>query len=193
MAKITRAVQKIFGSNAGFDQIAQFGSLAAAAPVFTTNPVTIQALSNYLVGWFNGVEATNSPAIEDMNALCYLYAYQLAYIMQAGTPEWDASTTYYKGSLVNDSNGVEYVSTADNNLNNALVNNPSFWQLAAMTAQTAPASVTVPAGQNYNTGFLIVPSGVQYTVAGSMCVGGVLQATGTGVVQGTGTGIVHGF
>lgn len=101
MTKITRQTQKIFGSNAGFDQIAQFGSLQAGTPTFTTSIPTIQALSEYLTGWYGAVIGQNSPAIEDMNALCYLYAYQLAYLFQAGVAEWDAGTTYYAGSLVN--------------------------------------------------------------------------------------------
>jgi hypothetical protein len=120
MAKITRKHQKLFASTAGGSEIAQFGSLAAAAPAFTTDPDTIQALSQYLGGWFDAVLAGNSPAIEDMNALFYLYAYQLAYIMQAGVPEWNTSTVYYIGSLASDGAGNVYVSLTDNNSGNAL-------------------------------------------------------------------------
>ncbi len=120
MAKIARKTQKIFGSTAGGTQIAQFGSLAAAAPAYTTDPETIQALANYLTGWYGAVVGSNSPAIEDMNALCYLYAYQLAYVMQSGVPEWDAETTYYIGSFASDGAGYLYVSLTNDNLNNAL-------------------------------------------------------------------------
>lgn len=129
MAKIVRKNQKIFGSTAGVNQIAEFGSLAAGLPVYTTDPETIQSLSNYLSGWFSGVVGSNSPAIEDMNALCYLYAYQLAYLMQTGVAEWNASTTYYIGSLVNDGAGKSYFSLIDTNLNQALTDTTK-WQQA---------------------------------------------------------------
>lgn len=128
MAKLTRVLQKVFGSSAGANQRAQFGSLAAAAPAFTTDPLVIQSLSNYLDGWFAAVVGGNSPAIEDMNSLCFLYAYQLAYLMQAGTAEWDATTTYYKGSLANNGNGLTYASLTDANLGNALTD-ATNWKL----------------------------------------------------------------
>lgn len=122
MSKITRVTQKIFGSSAGFQQVAQFGSLAASAPTFSTDPAVIQSLSNYLGGWFSAVLGGNSPAIEDMNALCYLYAYQLAYLMQEGVPEWDSGTTYYKGSIVSSGGQIPilFSSQTDSNLNNAV-------------------------------------------------------------------------
>lgn len=119
MAKIARKNMKIFGSSAGTNQIAEFGSLAAATPSFTTDPEVVQSLSNYLTGWFGAVLGGNSPAIEDMNALCFLYAYQLSYLMQEGVAEWNSLTTYFIGSMVN-SGGRIYVSQVDNNLNNAV-------------------------------------------------------------------------
>jgi hypothetical protein len=103
--------------------MAEFGSYAASAPATysgsTITPAIIQTLSNYLSGWFGAVVGANSPAIEDMNALCYLFAYQLTYLMQVGVAEWDSGTTYFKGDIVN-SGGVLYVSITDNNLNNAV-------------------------------------------------------------------------
>lgn len=128
MAKITRETQKIFGASAGANQIAQFGSLAAGAAAFSTDPETIQALTEYDEGWFSGVLGGNSPAIEDMNALCYLFAYQLAYLLQTGVAEWDDGTTYFIGSLVNDGTGNIYASLTDDNLNNA-VTNTTNWKL----------------------------------------------------------------
>lgn len=119
MSKLTRVLQKIFGSTAGTDEIAQIGSLAAGTPAFTTDPATIQALGNYLQGWYGVVLANNSPAIEDVNALDFLITRQLAYIFQAGIPEYDATTVYYKGSLVN-SGGLAYASLTDANTGNAV-------------------------------------------------------------------------
>lgn len=120
MSRLARFTQKIFGSSAGASDIAKFGSLAAGVPSFTSDPGVIQSLGNYLQGWFGAVIGANSPAIEDMNAISYLFAFQLAYLMQMGTAEWDAGTTYYKGSLVNNGGGLVYVSLIDTNLNQAL-------------------------------------------------------------------------
>lgn len=125
MAKIDRKVAKIFGSGAGFQQIAQFGSLAASAPAYSTDPATIQNLANWLSGWFGAVIGNNSPAIEDMNAFCYVAAYQIAYLMQAGIPEWETGTTYYKGSLVQ-SGGQVFVSKTDDNQGNALTDDTNW-------------------------------------------------------------------
>jgi hypothetical protein len=130
MAKLTRKTQKIFGSTAGANQLAKIGSLANGSPArytgSTVDADTIQSLSEYLAGWFSCVVGSNSPAIEDMNALNWLFARQLAYIFQSGIPEYDASTTYYIGSIVNDGFGIPYVSLTDNNTGNA-VSNASYW------------------------------------------------------------------
>lgn len=130
MSKITRQTMQQFGSTSGASQIEQFGSLAAGVPVYTTNVATIQSLAAWLEGWFGAVVGSNLPAIEDLNAICYVFAYQLAYGLQAGIPEWDAGTTYYKGSLCTQSvTGVIYLSLVDNNTNNAL--STSNWVIVA--------------------------------------------------------------
>lgn len=157
MPKITRALQKIFGSTAGGTEIGQFGSLAAGTPTYTTNPVSIQQLSNFLQGWYGAVISGASPAIEDMNALFYLITYQLAYLMQQGVPEWNASTEYYIGSMAQDGNGIVYVSLVDNNLNNALTNS-AFWRsfqtsVVTINPSATPTKTILPIENN--TTFLI--------------------------------------
>lgn len=119
MAKIVRKTQLIFGSAAP-SQLGQFGSLAAGTAVYSADPAVIQSLSNYLNGWVAAILGGGSPAIEDMNGLCYLFAYQLAYNFQMGVAEWDAGTTYFTGSLVNDGTGATYASVIDNNTNQAV-------------------------------------------------------------------------
>lgn len=130
MAKLARKLMKEFGVNAGFQQIAQFGSLNAGSIDYTTDVETVQALGNWLTGWFAAVEGGNSPAIEDMNAMCYVFAYQLCYLMQSGVPEWNSATTYYIGSFVTDGAGNLYSSLTDTNLNNA-VTDATKWRLFA--------------------------------------------------------------
>lgn len=133
MAKITRKTAKLFASNAGVNQVGEFGSFQVGSPAFTTDPAVIQSLSAYLVGWFAAVSGPNSPCIEDMNAVCLVFAYQLAYLMQEGISEWDSGTTYFKGSLVTDTGGLGlvYKSLTDNNLNNVVTqsNTQTNWAL----------------------------------------------------------------
>lgn len=146
MPKLTRQNMKIFGSSATALQRAKIGSLAAGTPEYTTDVEEMQSYPNYLAGWFDCVLGSNSPAIEDMNSLCYVLAYQLAYIMQAGVPEWDDATTYYIGSLVNDGSGNLYVSLIDTNLNQALTDT-SKWRRTG--SGNAPNTVSInPATQS---------------------------------------------
>lgn len=142
MSKILRKAAQIFGVSAGPNQLAQVGSLAAAAPVFSTDPDTIQALANYAAGWFSCVVGANSPAIEDMNALCYLFAYQIAYSLQAGIAEWDATTPYYTGSVVT-INAVPYVSIVDNNVNHNPATAILFWKPLLPKALNPQANFTL--------------------------------------------------
>ena len=124
MSRLARYTQKIFGSTAGSNQMATFGSEAAGFPFTcdgaTVTPTIVQGLSQYLSGWFSGVLGSFSPTIEDMNALFYLLSYQIAYLLQTGIPEWDSGTTYYVGDLVQDGSGQIYKSLTNSNLNNAL-------------------------------------------------------------------------
>lgn len=136
MAKILRKNMKIFGSNAGPQQLGVFGSLAAGLPAFSTDPETIQSLSNYETGWYGAILGNNSPAIQDMNALQYLFAYQIAYLLQAGIAEWDDATEYFIGNKV--TIGLDtYISLTDNNLNN----DPLF-DLVNWGREGAPTGVT---------------------------------------------------
>lgn len=147
MSKIARATQKIFGVSAGPDEISQFGSLAAADPTFTIDPVVLQALSNYDDGWFAGVLLENSPAIEDMNSLFYLITYQLCYMFQAGISEWDSGTTYFINSLVT-SGPFTYISIVDNNTNNLVTDN-SKWALQNSKVTLKTGTGTIAATDQY--------------------------------------------
>lgn len=130
MSRLSRYTQKLFGSSAGTNQIAEFGSLAASSPQrysgATVTPANIQALGNYLSGWVAAQIGAGNPAIEDMNALDYLWSYQLAYMLQLGIPEWDLGTTYYVGSIAQDGAGNVYRSLQNTNLNNVLTDG-TYW------------------------------------------------------------------
>jgi hypothetical protein len=198
MAKIVRKTAQVFGSTAGFQQLAQFGSLAAASPAYSTDPAVIQALSGWVEGWFGAILGGNSPAIEDMNSYCYVMAYQVAYLLQTAGGEWDSGTTYYKGSVVNDGTGKLYFSLVDTNLNNA-VTSASFWlpvngplhpTLQIFTSgsgtytpsysfKTLPANATVGATYTNNS--------QTFTISQTISGGSQLVTTGTGAAAPTGT------
>lgn len=193
MAKITRKAAKIFGASAGANEIAEFGSLAAGSPVFTTDPDVIQTLSNYLEGWVAAVIGSNSPAIEDMNALCYLFAYQIAYTMQAGVPEYNSGTTYYIGSLVN-SGGILFVSRTDTNLGNPVTDStkwtsPTFKGL--VTPTTLDQDLVVPAASTMtwpnltiaSSKTLTVPSTAYLLAINPIIASGTLVVSGSGIVR----------
>ena len=128
MAKITRKTASIFAGSASPapNGIAQFGSLAASAAAYSTDPATIQALSEWLAGWNSALVSGAAPAIEDMNAVHYVFGYQLAYLLQQGIAEWDAGTTYYTNGFCS-YNGVIYQSLADANLNNTPSLDGAYW------------------------------------------------------------------
>ena len=155
MAKIVRKTSKLFASTAGGSDIGVFGSLAAGSPAYSTDPAVIQSLSNFLTGWAAETIATRRPAYQDFNALDFLTFYQLGYFFQAGVAEWDAATTYYTGSIVNDGTGVLYKSLVDTNLNQA-VSDGTKWGVVVPSA-FVPTADNALAGSvvqvvNYQTG-----------------------------------------
>jgi len=134
MAKLTREMQKIFcGDVPPNNVVAVFGSLKNGTPTFTDDVTAIQALPAYGAGWAGATVLNQAPALQDMNALQYLFSRQLAYLFQAGIPEWNSETTYYVGSWATDSAGVPYVSLGNNNLNNALTD-ATKWKVAVISS-----------------------------------------------------------
>lgn len=201
MSRLSRFTQLIFGSAAGSNQIAEYGSLAASAPATyngsTISPAIVQTLANYLEGWFGAVIGQNSPAIEDMNALCYLYAFQLAYIFQAGIPEWDSGTTYYTGSLVQ-SSGVWYVSLTDTNLNHAVTDSTRWFtptQPGVLSPNALPfaSGMILPANQSMLWPNLQIGNGQTGVIPNNANLIGVTNITvsGTGILQATGSGVIR--
>lgn len=150
MAKLVRQTAKLFGSAVSTSQIAQFGSLAASSPVTYTgaNAITnanlIQA-TNWTQGWSAAVEGANSPALEDLNAFCFMDSYQIGYLMQTGIPEWDSATTYYIGSVAQDGTGNIYTSLTNSNLNNAL-SSTSNWKLLTFNRSLTGSGGSAPLG-----------------------------------------------
>jgi len=140
MAKITRVLQKLFGSDGTSSYFGTFGSKAAGSPANTQDPATIQSLQAFLDGWESAVISGSEPAIEDMNSLFLLAFRQIAYIMQAGIPEWETNTVYYTGSLCQVS-GVIYKSLTDSNSGNAPASSPLSWSTLPFVGLTGNETV----------------------------------------------------
>lgn len=123
MPKIIRKTAKIFGGalSAGSQQVEQFGSkVQSGIPFYTVDPDVIQGLSAWVDGWIPAIDSgTKAPYVQDMNGFCLVMAYQIAYILQQGIPEWIATTTYYLDSVVQANDGQWYSSLEDNNIGNA--------------------------------------------------------------------------
>jgi hypothetical protein len=131
MAALTRYTQELFGTDAGANEMAEFGSLVTDPPGnlysgATITPAIVQNSTAFKGGLYAAVGGAYSPTIQDMNSVLYDAFYQLTYILQNGVPGWDAATTYYTNQFCSLS-GVIYVSLVDNNLNNNPASSPSDW------------------------------------------------------------------
>ena len=130
MARLTRVRQKVFASNASNNGV--FGSLQAGNPTTSNDVATLQSLSAFENGWDDAAYSGDKlPPLEEFQGIQYGISYQQAYMLQEGIAEWEASTPYYKGSLVKTISGTSfklYCSLADNNTGN-VVTNTTYWKL----------------------------------------------------------------
>lgn len=168
MAKIVRKTMVQFGLAGPVSSFGQFGSKEAGTPQTTKDPTVIQQLSAWSNGWQDAVVTANKAAyLEDMNGMCFVFSWQLGYLLQQGIPEWDASTTYYLNSVVQANNGQWFNSLQDNNLNNAppVSASNAFW-----TWVNAP--VVVPPA---------IPTGTLLDFAGGPVPAGYLGCDGSAV------------
>jgi len=178
MSKLARYTAKLFDANhvsTPNNDIATFGSAAAGTPAFSSDPSVIQSLPAFLNGWTAAVTAisggTTQPNLEDVNALDYLFSYFQNYTFQEGVAEWDANTTYYRGSIAKstDGTGTLYVSITDNNTNNGMTNT-AYWTpyiqniVSTINPQLAKAWVAFDGRATTGTNCTIVGGGASYGV-----------------------------
>ncbi len=110
MASLTRVLQNLFGVSHGTDEVAQFGSLANGTPTYSDDPTVIQALNQFAEGLFSVTgTASQSPRIEDFNALFLLLFRQLKYLFQSGVAEWIATENYFANKSIVTRNGRLYI------------------------------------------------------------------------------------
>lgn len=169
MSEIIRKKMKIFGDSGATGQFAQWGSLAAGSPIYTKDPETIQALSQWDSGLFPVIASgAEPPRAEDHNALFFLYAYQLAYILQKGLPEWDDATEYYADVSYCQVDGEIYqaiqgTGSPSSNLNKNPTTNPLWWRLIQSLDTVSAWDVST----TYSTaGMLVERFGRHYSATG---------------------------
>jgi hypothetical protein len=182
MAKIERSHQKVFcNSVAATDNVAQFGSLKAAAIQFSKDPAVIQALAAYEEGWKSAVVTNNAPALQDMNALFYLLSRQTAYTLQAGIPEWNTNTVYYLDDYCRVGSAV-YCSLANDNTGFA-VTDTSKWVKVFEPNTSGGVLGSVPLGSVIaigNTQAWALPTADQVKDGFALCNGNTFAALGAG-------------
>lgn len=129
MARLTRKNIKVFAGNASNNGV--FGSLQANNPVLTNDVEQLQSLGAWGEGWNAATETSEElPPLEEIQGVEYVTTYQQAYIMQEGLPEWAATVTYYKGSLIKEvtPNGFRiYCSLTDDNIGN-IISDTANWK-----------------------------------------------------------------
>lgn len=138
MAGLARYTQKIFGLDAGSNQMSKYGSFLSTPELYsgaTITPDIIQALSNFEGGMYDGVGGAYSPTIQDFNSILRLVTQQLAYIFTRGIPEWDSGTTYNENDFCK-VGSVTYYSLIDSNTNNNPASSPSDWRSTEFLAPT---------------------------------------------------------
>lgn len=132
---IPRKTAQLFGASlTPSGNVAVFGSLLAGSPAFSNDLAAIQALAAWGNGMNGAVVGNNSPALEDLNGLFLTFAQQIAYILQAGVPEYDAGTTYFLNGQCR-IGLVTFVSRSNNNLGNDPLTDSNNWQPLANLAK----------------------------------------------------------
>lgn len=137
MARLTRKNIKVFAENAANNGV--FGSLQAGDPTVTNDVETLQSLSAWGQGWNAAtLSSAKLPPLEEIQGVEYVTTYQQAYLMQEGIPEWSATVTYYKGSIIkkNTTNGFQLYYSLTNNNTNHQTTDTSNWKLTMDSANS---------------------------------------------------------
>ena len=124
MAKITRYTGNLlpFGINATGTHRTVFGGVAQS------DTLDGNIISDFLVGWENGVDINGFPPEQFFNATTFVATQLSAYLHQSGIAEWDSLQEYYIGNLTNVA-GVIYKSKTDANIGNDPTSSPANWEI----------------------------------------------------------------
>jgi hypothetical protein len=205
MAALTRYTMLVFASSPTANAPSVFGSLANGTPTTATNVGTgasgVQGLSgSYESGWASAVVNLYSSAIEDQNAICWLFSYQLAYLFETGVPEWDSGTTYNTGDIVRQTGGnaTLFSSISNSNSNNAITDGTN-WQSVPLPGLFVQNSIpwtnsyTIPSGYTLVWPYLTIPGTTTVNVGSGAALVGINQITVTspGIINVSGTGVLR--
>ena len=148
MSLLSRVYQKVFaGGVSATNNIAVFGSTKTGSPTYSDDLATIQGLSAWAGGFGSATVGTQSPVMQEVNAIFRVFSQQIAYILQRGVPEWDASTDYYAGCIVS-SSGALYKCLAT--CTGVTVSNTNYWQ-----NMLGAVSSALPSSQQLASGWVI--------------------------------------
>ena len=159
-SKIIRKTAQLFGVSAGATGVEEFASKEVGGTlVYSIDPSDLQTEA-WSLGWVASIyQGTFAPYYQDRNAVDLVIFYQLAYLLQQGIAEWDASTTYFQDSVVQNGGSV-YISLEDSNLNNVPPSGASnsYWQLCLFPSTNQPKAPTRTV-ITYGSGTYTPPSG----------------------------------
>lgn len=127
MAEIERKAQKVFaGGVSPSGNIAVYGSKLAGSVNYSSDIDAIQS-ENWLTGLFGAISPDKAPYVQDLNAIFYVLSKQLAYIFQAGVPEWNSQTEYFANKSIVRYNKKLYIAISNNtNINPESEGNTSW-------------------------------------------------------------------
>lgn len=179
MVRLTRKNMKVFAANASNNGV--FGSLEAGNPTVTNDVEQIQGLTAWGDGWNAAtLSAEKLPPLEEFQGVQYVTTYQQAYLMQEGMPEWAATVTYYKGSLVKKvtTTGFQiYNSLTDDNTNNQL-SDTSNWKLVMdsdnlyaldSTVVHKAGAETITGIKTFSNDFSVLANSIKISSTGTNC------------------------
>lgn len=134
-----------------------FGSKYAGSPASSTDPDSIQdisdPLSSWLSGWSKAIVSSQAPCLEDMNGVMYVLSYMTKYLYQTGIPAWDSGEDYNQYGLAQ-RNGTLYFCLVANS-NKDPISNPTYWRPLKIASSWV-------AGTNYTTGDIVNYNGKTY-------------------------------
>lgn len=163
---LARKILNVFCRDNNSD-VGIFGSKYNGSPLSSTDPDSIQDLSNpassWLSGWSKAVVSSQAPCMEDMNGAMYVLSYMAKYLYQTGIPEWDSSENYNLYALTQYGGKLYFCIQVDgngDNLNKNPSSNPAWWRPIQLTALWV-------AGTTYSVGDTVNHNGRTYKCTSS--------------------------
>lgn len=163
---LARKILNVFCRDNNSD-VGIFGSKYNGSPLSSTDPDSIQDLSNpassWLSGWSKAIVSSQAPCMEDMNGAMYVLSYMAKYLYQTGIPEWNSSENYNLYALTQYGGKLYFCIQVDgngNNLNKNPSSNPAWWRPIQLTALWV-------AGTTYSVGDTVNHNGRTYKCTSS--------------------------